>query len=62
MENDKYKLGEEAMKKVKYPQDKIFDPDDPNKIAFNDGWNALHHQLMMIRKKHNSQSLVRGKR
>ena len=37
----------EALKKVKYPQDKIVDNNttDPHTLGFNEGWGALYHQL-----------------
>ena len=39
----------DALNKVKYPKDKYVDEHtvNPEILAFNDGWNELHHQLSM---------------
>ena len=40
----------EALKHIKYPEDKLVDKDttNPEILAFNEGWNELHHQLVML--------------
>lgn len=40
----------EALEKIHYPQDKVVNKstEDPEIIAFNEGWNTLYHQLRMM--------------